>query len=106
MFNLISVAYAQASTPQQSQGSGLTMLVPILLMILVFYFVLIRPSQKKEKDRKKMIDDIKKGDKVLTVGGIYGVVSNVKAEENIVVVKIADGTKVEFSKTAIQNKIA
>jgi preprotein translocase subunit YajC len=110
LFNLITFAFAQTNAPGapggQSQGSGLTMLIPILLMIVVFYFILIRPSQKKEKERKKMIDAIKKGDKVITVGGMYGVVTNVKSEENIIELKIADKTKVEFSRTSIQNKVS
>ena len=81
-------------------------LVPLGLMVLIFYFLLIRPSQKKEKDRKKMIEALQKGDKVITVGGIYGVIANLKPEEGIVVLKIADGTKVEFSKSAIQSKVS
>jgi len=81
-------------------------LVPLGLMVLIFYFLLIRPSQKKEKDRKKMIEALQKGDKVITVGGIYGVIANLKPDEGIVVLKIADGTKVEFSKSAIQSKVS
>lgn len=97
-------AYAQATGG--GALSGLGTLVPILLMIVIFYFLLIRPQQKKEKERKKMIDAIQKGDRVLTMGGIYGTVTNVKPEDNIIVVKIADGAKVEFAKTAIQNKLS
>lgn len=81
----------------------------VILMGLTFaiaYFLLIRPQKKKESDRKKMIDELKKGDKVITIGGIYGTVTAVKEEQKIVVLKIADGaSKVEFSKSAIQNKI-
>lgn len=105
MFNLISTAHAQ--TPAGGNGaSGWMSMIPILLMIVIFYFLLIRPNQKKEKDRKKMIDVLQKGDKVITMGGMYGVVSSIKKEENIVVLKIGDGTKVEFAKSAIQGKIS
>lgn len=79
--------------------------IPIILMIAIFYFLLIRPTQKREKERKKMIQALQKGDKVLTSGGIYGVVVNIKAEENIVVLKIADGAKVEFARSAVQAKV-
>ncbi|OPZ38303.1 MAG: preprotein translocase subunit YajC [Spirochaetes bacterium ADurb.BinA120] len=79
--------------------------IPIILMIAIFYFLLIRPTQKREKERKKMIEALQKGDKVLTSGGIYGVVVNIKAEENIVVLKIADGAKVEFARSAVQAKV-
>ena len=109
MLNLITIALAQANNAQPKapeQGSPFSMLIPLVLMVVVFYFLLIRPNQKKEKDRKKMIDTLQKGDKVITVGGMYGVVSNVKNEENVVVLKIGEGTKAEFSKTAIQAKIS
>jgi len=75
-------------------------------MVVIFYFLLIRPSQKKEKDRKKMLEAIQKGDKVITVGGMYGVVVSVRPEENIIVLKIADNTKVEFAKSSIQSKVS
>ncbi|MBN2038626.1 MAG: preprotein translocase subunit YajC [Spirochaetes bacterium] len=80
-------------------------ILPVMIL-LIFYFLLIRPSQKKEKLRKKMIDEIQKGDKVLTTGGIYGTVVNLKPEEGIVVLKIGDNTKVEFAKSAVQAKIS
>ncbi len=105
LINLISVAYADGPAPSMGAG-GIDMFVMIGVMILIFYFLLIRPNQKKEKERKQMIDNLQKGDKVLTSGGIYGVVVNVKSEEEIVVLKIADGAKVEFAKVAIQNKVS
>jgi len=115
VLNLVTVAFAQvqqaapaASAAQQAQpgGSMWTSFIPIVAMIVIFYFLLIRPSQKKEKDRKKMLEAVQKGDKVITVGGIYGTVVNVKPEEGIIVLKIGDGTKVDFAKSAIQSKIS
>lgn len=106
MINLFTTAaYAQTQGPKDG-GSNWMSFIPIILMVVIFYFLLIRPSQKKEKDRKKMIEALQKGDKVLTVGGIYGVVLNIKPEENIVILKIGDGTKVEFAKSAIQGKVS
>jgi preprotein translocase subunit YajC len=101
-----SIAYAQTAAVPGGASSPWASLVPIVLMIAIFYFLLIRPSQKKEKDRKKMIDALQKGDKVLTAGGMYGVVVNIKPEENIVVLKIGEGAKVEFAKSAISAKIS
>ncbi len=107
MLGFISVAHAEGQTPAPSLGAGgYDMFIMIGVMILIFYFLLIRPNQKKEKDRKAMIDNLQKGDKVLTTGGIYGVVVNVKGDDGIVVLKIADGAKVEFSKAAVQAKIS
>jgi preprotein translocase subunit YajC len=106
LLNLISNAYAQGqAAPAGQSGGGLSMLILPAAILVIFYFLLIRPNQKKEKDRKKMIEAIQKGDKVITTGGIYGVVVNIKKEEDIVVLKIADGAKVDFAKAAIQAKL-
>jgi len=102
---MIEYAFAQGATGgAASTGSSLFSFIPIVLMIVIFYFLLIRPQQKKEKDRKGMITSLKKGDKVLTAGGIIGVVDSFN-EGDIVVLKIANNTKVEFSKNAIQVKV-
>ena len=75
-------------------------IVPMMLvMFAVIYFLMIRPEQKKQKARQKMVNEMKKGDRVLTIGGIYGVVGNVK--DNAVMVKIAENTVVELRKGAI-----
>lgn len=102
---MFGIAYAQSGAGGAAgSGSSLLSLVPIALMILIFYFLLIRPQQKKEKDRKQMISALKKGDRVLTNGGIYGIVDNFK-ENDIVILKISGNTKVEFSRSAIQAKV-
>jgi len=101
-------AYAQTpkapngekSSPFGSYGS----LIPIVLMVVIFYFLLIRPQQKKEKDRKKMVTALQKGDKVLTVGGMIGIIDSIK-ENDIVVLKIGGNTKAEFTRNAIQTKV-
>jgi preprotein translocase subunit YajC len=102
----ITDAYAQAASGGNGSGATLMSFIPIVLMIVIFYFLLIRPSQKKEKDRKAMITALQKGDKVLTAGGMYGVIVQIKTDEDIVVLKIGDGTKVEFTRTAIQAKVS
>ncbi len=72
-------------------------------MIVIFYFFLIRPQKKQEKETKRMIDALKKGDKIVTIGGIYGTVFSVK--DSTVVVKVDDSTKIEFTKTAISRVV-
>jgi len=105
---MTGIVYAMGQTAQNSgaQGaaSGWVSFLPIILMILIFYLILIRPQQKKEKERKKMIESLQKGDRVLTAGGIYGVIDTVK--DDLYVIKIASNAKVEFSKSAIQAKIS
>lgn len=99
---MFGTAYAQG---QGALGSGSWMsFVPIVLMIVIFYFLLIRPQQKKEKQRLAMINSLKNGDKIVTASGIYGVVAGIK--DDIITVKIASSTNVEIAKSAIQAKIS
>ena len=78
----------------------LTSFLPLILIFVVFYFLLIRPQQKKVKEHKEMISKIKRGDKILTGGGIYCKVSRV-IDENQVEVEISNGVKVLISKPTI-----
>ena len=78
----------------------LTSFLPLILIFVVFYFLLIRPQQKKVKQHKEMISKIKRGDKILTGGGIYCKVSRV-IDENQVEVEISNGVKVLISKPTI-----
>jgi preprotein translocase subunit YajC len=71
----------------------------IIGMFLIFYFLLIRPQQKKQKELKKMLESLKRGDKVVTIGGMWGSITDVK--EKTVIVKVDDNTKLEFSRDAI-----
>lgn len=76
-------------------------LIPFLLIIIIFYFFLIRPQNKKQKETEKMLAALKKGDKVITIGGIHGTISSVK--EKTVIVKVDDNTKLEFNRSAISS---
>jgi len=96
-----SVAYAMGPNPQAGQGAGggLMGFLPLILIFVIFYFMLIRPQQKKAKEHKAMLENLKKGDKVITSGGEYGVIEEVKT--NTVVVKIAENVKVKYGKPYI-----
>ena len=83
----------------QGQGNMLMSVVPFILIIAIFYFFIIRPQNKKQKETEKMINALKKGDKVVTIGGIHGTVSSTK--EKSVVVKVDSNTQIEFSRSAI-----
>jgi preprotein translocase subunit YajC len=73
----------------------------VILMIVIFYFVLMRPEQKRQKERQKMLSALKKGDRVLTIGGIHGVIQNVK-ETSYVIKSGGEGAVLEISKSAVQ----
>lgn len=85
-------------------GGGFGMMLPLILIVLIMYFFMIRPQNKKQKETQKMIDALKKGDKVVTIGGIHGVISSTK--ERTVIVKVQSGAEVEFNRTAIATVIA
>ena len=87
----------QASAPQQQ--NLLVSVIPFVLIIGIFWLFIIRPQNKKQKETEKMINALKKGDKVVTIGGIHGVVS--AAKEKTVVVKLDDGVSIEFNRQAI-----
>jgi preprotein translocase subunit YajC len=82
-----------------STGSMTTTFITFGLIILIFYFFIIRPQKKRDKETKNMLSSMKKGDKVVSIGGIRGTIVTVK--ETTVVVKVDDNTRIEFSKNAI-----
>jgi preprotein translocase subunit YajC len=96
----ISQAYAQGGG-----GSGadmFTQLLPLILIFVVFYFLLIRPQQKKAREHREMLAGVKRGDRVITGGGIIGLVTKVIGD-NEVQVEIADGVRVRVAKSTISN---
>ena len=85
--------------------SGFAQLIPLILIFVIFYFFLIRPQQKKVKEHKAMVESLKRGDKVVTSGGITGTVERL-IDNDKVEVEIADNVKVEIVKsTGIQSLI-
>ena len=87
------------------EGSGIGQFVPLILIFVIFYFFLIRPQQKKVKEHKAMVDGLKKGDKIVTSGGITGTISRV-VDNDKVEVEIADNVTVEVVRaTGIQSML-
>ncbi len=86
-----------------TQGSSFTMIIAVALIFAIFYLFIIRPQNKKQKETEKMIAAIKKGDKIITIGGIHGVVSSTK--EQTVIVKVDESCKLEFSRSAIASVV-
>ena len=80
-------------------GGGASGLIMMVVIFAIFYFILIRPQQKKMKEHKKMVEELKKGDEIITSGGIYGTVEGVTPDT--LTVKIAEGTKVKVTRSSI-----
>ncbi|MCL2763071.1 MAG: preprotein translocase subunit YajC [Treponema sp.] len=86
------------------QGGSLMTFLPIIAIFAIVYFLMIRPQNKKQKETQKMIAALKKGDKVVTIGGIHGTIQSVK--EHSVIVKVDDSTKIEFNRGAIASVVS
>ncbi len=94
------ISDAMAQTGGASQQGGLMSLLPLIAIFVVFYFLLIRPQQKRAKEHKKMTEAIAKGDEVITTGGTLGKVTGVG--ETFVTVEVANGVEVKVQRSAIQ----
>jgi preprotein translocase subunit YajC len=96
---MFGLAFAMG-TPAGGQAAGgqsaLMNLVPLVFMFAIFYFLLIRPQQKKAKEHRALLDSLKKGDQVITAGGMHGKVTAI--DENIVTLEIATGVNVKINK--------
>ena len=102
------LVYAMGGVPGggaggQSQGpfAMLQSFLPLILIFVIFYFLLIRPQSKKAKEHKQMLADLKKGDKIMTNGGIYGLIEDIDAETAILKVGIKDDVKIKVNRTYI-----
>ncbi|MNO71412.1 preprotein translocase subunit YajC [compost metagenome] len=85
-------------------GSILGLVGPFVLMFVVFYFLLIRPQQKKTKTRNAMLKALKKGDKIVTIGGLHGTIMEIS--DDIVVLRVNDVTKLTFDRGSISHSVA
>lgn len=98
---MVNIAYALGQSGAAAQGGsgGLAAFIPFILMFVVFYFLLIRPQQKKTKLHREMINNLKKGDKVLTSGGLHGTITGL--DESVCTVEIADRVRVKIARANI-----
>jgi len=94
-------AMAPAGGGDGGGGSLITSLMPLALIFVIMYMLIIRPQQKKQKDQQRMIDSLKKGDNIVTNGGIHGTIVGVKEREKTLIVKIADNVKIELSRGTV-----
>ncbi|MDA8403944.1 MAG: preprotein translocase subunit YajC [Desulfobacteraceae bacterium] len=100
---MTGIAYAMGQLGgtggQPGAGGGLTAFIPIILMFVIFYFLLIRPQQQKAKAHQEMISNLKKGDKVITSGGIHGVITGI--DESTVTLEIAEKVRIKVTRSSL-----
>ena len=102
LFNLPLMLLPTAESTGGTASGGMSqwgILIVMPLIILVFYYLVMRPQNKKQKEAKKMLESLRKGDRIVTIGGLRGTVVSVK--EDAVILKVDDNTKLEYSKSAV-----
>ena len=94
---------APAANAQQSAAGGMGMMVPMLLILAIFYFMMIRPQQRKEKERRKMIEELRAGAKIVFAGGLMGTIQ--EATEKTFKVEISPGVAVEIARSCVSGVV-
>lgn len=79
------------------------LILPFAAIFLIFYFLVLRPQSKKRKDTKVYLEGLKKGDKVVTIGGMHGVITAIREDSGTLTLKVDDDTKIEFDKAAVRS---
>jgi len=96
--SFLFLAQAAAGSPQPANPLA-SMFVPFACIAIIFYFLVIRPQNQKQKQQTELLKSLKTGDKIVTSGGVHGLIANVK--ETTVIVKVADNVKLEIEKSAV-----
>ncbi|RLA96680.1 MAG: preprotein translocase subunit YajC [Deltaproteobacteria bacterium] len=96
---MLEIAHAMAPAGEGGGGGGFAALLPLILLFVIFYFILIRPQQKRAKEHRRLLESLKKGDKVLTAGGLYGTIVNLEGNE--VILQVADKVRVKVNRNYI-----
>lgn len=98
---MIDIAYAMGGGGEGAAGFG--GFIPIILMFVIFYFLLIRPQQKKQKDHRNMVSNLKKGDRIITSGGLHGRITGI--DDQTLTVEIADKVRVKVARTNVSGMV-
>ena len=102
---MVENLYAMAGTPQDG-GNPFLSFLPLILIVAIMYFLILRPQSKKQKERQRMIEALQKGDKVVTAGGIHGKIVGFKNDNKVVILKVDDNVKLELDRTSISGAIS
>ena len=102
---MLDILYASASAPVAGGGNPIMSLLPFLAIIVIMYFLMIRPQAKKQKETTNMRNELKAGDEILTIGGIYAKIEGVNEKDGKLIVSIAKDVKVNLARSAVASKI-
>lgn len=96
---MTGIAYAEGAAPMAGGAGGIASFIPLILIFVVFYFLLIRPQQKKAKEHQQYLKNLKKGDKVITGGGIHGQITGLT--DTVVTMEIAENVRIKVNRASI-----
>ncbi len=103
---LVETLYAMAGGQTGGEGGNpFLSFLPLILIVLVMYLLILRPQARKQKDRQRMLETVKKGDDIVTVGGVHGKVVGTKNEDKVLIVKVDDNVKLDIDRSAISSII-
>lgn len=97
------LAYAQVAGDAQAGQSLISMIILLVVFAAIFYFLLIRPQRRRQKEHQQLISALKRGDRVVTAGGIHGTIE--KIDDNTVILSLEEGAKIRISKSSIVEKV-
>jgi len=99
---VVETLYAMAGGQSGGEGGNAFLsFLPLILIILIMYLLILRPQAKKQKERQKMLEAVKKGDQVVTAGGLHGKVVATKDDDKVLIIKVDENVKLEVERTAI-----
>lgn len=90
--------------PSGQQANPLVLWLPVILIFVIMYLLILRPQARRQKQQQEMLKSLEKNDRVVTSGGVYGVIAGIKEKENIIILKIADNVKIEVARSSIARK--
>ena len=97
---ILEIIQAMAGS-DSGQGGGLAAMLPFILIMSIVYFLMIRPNTKKQKEKQQMIQSLKKGDKVITIGGIHGTIAGIKQKGSILVLNLGKNVNITVNRSSI-----
>ena len=99
LFTSLGPQFLLMAPPQGEGGNPIMSFLPLVAIIGIFYFLIIRPQSKKQKETQRMLSALRKGDRIVTIGGIHGVIQTIR--DTTVIVRVDENTKLEFNRAAI-----
>lgn len=101
----IDIAYAQGAQPGGGTANFIVQLFPFLVIMVIFYFLLIRPQQKQRREMQEMLNNIKEGDRIVTRGGLLGQVDKVEQDRGTLRIELGNGTKVRIRRDYVDQVV-